>query len=116
MKTKKELLEERAALIAEIDGADEKRFAEIKTKLAKIDYTVEQLNADEARKAQDDHDAELRAAREKTPKPDDKGTEERGKQIIATNGANAHNGVATPDMDKATALRYARSADRKSVV
>ena len=87
MKTKKELLEERAALIAEIDGADEKRFAEIKTKLAKIDYTVEQLNADEARKAQDDHDAELRAARDKTPKPDDKGAEERGKQIIATNGA-----------------------------
>lgn len=115
MKTKKELLEERAALIAEIDGADEKRFAEIKTKLAKIDYTVEQLNADEARKAQDDHDAELRAARDKTPKPDDKGAEERGKQIIATNGANAHNGVATPDMDKATALRYARSAFGKQV-
>ena len=29
MKTKQELLEERAALIAEIDGADEKRFAKI---------------------------------------------------------------------------------------
>ena len=115
MKTKQELLEERAALIAEIDGADEKRFAEIKARVAKIDYAVEQLDVDAARKAQDDHDAELRAAREKTPKPADNGAEERGKQIIAANGANAHNGVATPDMDKATALRYARSAFGKQV-
>ena len=115
MKTKQELLEERAALIAEIDGADEKRFAEIKARVAKIDYAVEQLDVDAARKTQDDHDAELRAAREKTPKPADNGAEERGKQIIAANGANAHNGVATPDMDKATALRYARSAFGKQV-
>ena len=44
--TKQELLNKRAALIAEIDGADEKRFAEIKAELAKVDYQIELCESD----------------------------------------------------------------------
>lgn len=66
----KQLLEKRAALLAEINKpeTDEKRFAEIQSEIAKINFTIEQLKADEARAAKDADEAqkaaEQRAARE----------------------------------------------------
>ena len=48
--TIKELTEKRKALIVEIDSADEKRFAEIKSEVEKIDYQIRELkNSDEER-------------------------------------------------------------------
>lgn len=113
--TKQELLNKRAALIAEIDNADEKRFAEIKAELAKVDYQLELAESDEQRAAKTNADDEQRAAREKTPTPTDKGTDERGKQIIASNGVAGTVSVATPEISKETALRYAKSAFGKEV-
>ena len=60
--TIKELLEKRSKLLSEIDGADEKRFGEIKLELDKIDFQMKQAEAEE-RKAEEE--AEKRAAREK---------------------------------------------------
>lgn len=113
--TKQELLNKRAALIAEIDGANEKRFAEIKAELAKVDYQIELCESDEQRAAKTNADDEQRAARDKTPAPADNGTDERGKQIIANNGNAAATGVATAEMSKETALRFAKSAFGKQV-
>lgn len=113
--TKQELLNKRAALIAEIDGANEKRFAEIKAELAKVDYQIELCESDEQRAAKTNADDEQRAARDKTPAPADNGTDERGKQIIANNGNAAAKGVATAEMSKETALRFAKSAFGKQV-
>lgn len=113
--TKQELLNKRAALIAEIDGADEKRFAEIKAELAKVDYQLELADGDEKRAAKNNADDNDRAARDKTPTPAESGADERGKQIIANNGNVATTGVATADMSKETALRFAKSAFGKQV-
>lgn len=113
--TKQELLNKRAALIAEIDGADEKRFAEIKTELAKVDYQLELADGDEQRAAKSTQDDNDRAARDKTHTPAENGADERGKQIIASNGNAPANGVATAEMSKETALRFAKSAFGKQV-
>ncbi len=58
MKTLKELLEQRAKLLAEVDGADEKRFDEIQFEIRKVDALIT-----EAKKAEADNEAEERAAR-----------------------------------------------------
>ncbi|MCM1218005.1 MAG: phage major capsid protein [Lachnospiraceae bacterium] len=113
--TKQELLNKRAALIAEIDGADEKRFAEIKAEIAKVDYQLGLAADDEQRAAKDNHDDEQRAARDKTVTPPVNGADERGAQIIASNGDVPVKGVATADMAKETALRFAKSAFGKQV-
>ncbi|MBD5086691.1 MAG: phage major capsid protein [Clostridiales bacterium] len=60
--TIKELLEKRSKLLSEIDGADEKRFAEIKLELDKIDFQMKQAEDEERKKKEE---AEERAAREK---------------------------------------------------
>nr|WP_315022900.1 phage major capsid protein [uncultured Aminipila sp.] len=49
MKTIKELLELRAALLAEIDGANEARFAEIQLEMRKLDLQIAEAKAEEAR-------------------------------------------------------------------
>jgi len=46
----KELLEKRAALLAEVDGADEKRFAEIELETRKLDMQIEEARKAEAPK------------------------------------------------------------------
>ena len=75
--TIKELTEKRKALIVEIDSADEKRFAEIKSEVEKIDYQIRELkNSDEERTAKE-KEAEERAAR----LPSEGVTETRGKTI-----------------------------------
>lgn len=113
--TKQELLNKRAALIEEIDAANEKRFAEIKADLAKIDYQLELAENDEKRTAFEHAADEQRAARTKTPAPSENAADDRAKQIIASNGNAPVTGVATAEMDKKTALRYARSAFGKQV-
>ena len=67
----KELLEKRSALLAEVDSADEKRFAEIQTEISKIDLKIAEARKDAAEaekraKAEADANAEAekRAAEE----------------------------------------------------
>ncbi len=113
--TKQELIAKRAALLAEVDGADEKRFAEIKASVAKLDYQIEQKEKDEQRDEQEQHEAELRAAREQNPAPaDNNNGEQRGKQIIMDNGSGTP-APAEVEMDAAKALRYAKIAFGKQV-
>lgn len=47
MKTLKELLEMRAKLLGEVDGADEKRFAEIQLEMRKLDMQIEEKKKEE---------------------------------------------------------------------
>lgn len=47
MKTLKELLEMRAKLLGEVDGADEKRFAEIQLEIRKLDMQIEEKKKEE---------------------------------------------------------------------
>jgi HK97 family phage major capsid protein len=66
--TVKELKERRAALLKEVTGADEKRFAEIKNEVAKIDFQIEACEREEREAANtaaanERREAELRAAR-----------------------------------------------------
>lgn len=113
MKTIKELTEKRASLLAEIDGADEKRFAEIKTEVAKVDYQIEEVKkADEARAAEEKA-AEERAARDPMGSGNDKpaDSDKRGKVTIFDNSIEER-GTA---MSKPDALRFAKSAFGKQV-
>lgn len=105
--TIKELTEKRKALIVEIDSADEKRFAEIKSEVEKIDYQIRELkNSDEERTAKE-KEAEERAAR----LPSEGVTETRGKTILFS----GENIPQEKEMDKKTALRFAKSALGKQV-
>lgn len=62
--TKKELVEQRKALIAEIDNADEKRLAEIETELKRNALKIAEIEAEERDNAADEQAAtEERAAR-----------------------------------------------------
>lgn len=118
-KTIKELIEQRdklnesrAKLVAEIDGADEKRFKEIKTEISKIDFKVAELNRniDEARAKEgaEKDEEEQRAAR--TPNGTPAGENNPNKVVLFDN-----NEQRTADADKATMLRAAKSALGKQV-
>ena len=62
--TIKELLEKRSKLLAEVEGADEKRFAQIKIEIEKLDYQIAEAKKDEEqRKADEETEKNLRAAR-----------------------------------------------------
>ena len=82
--TKQELIEQRKALVAEIDNADEKRLAEIETALKRNALKMAELESDENRGKADVEkaakDAEARAAR-----PDPTATPEN---TDAPNGKN----------------------------
>ncbi|MDE6200367.1 MAG: phage major capsid protein [Clostridiales bacterium] len=82
--TKKELVEQRKALIAEIDGADEKRLAEIETELKRNALKIAELDAEERSKAADDAAAaEARAARpDPTATPENGGTDGNNKVVL----------------------------------
>ena len=92
-----ELKKKRTALIAEIPSADEKRFAEIKSEIAKIDYAVSILNSgEEAERAAQKKAEEERAAREPNgakPATADPDAEvvSRGKQIIFSSQTTEEN-------------------------
>lgn len=103
----KELLEKRTALMAEVDAADDKRFAEIKQSVEKLDYQIAELEKEEARKLKDEKsDAEERAAR----KPNGDGSAK--KVVIFDNTNEERDGV---ELSKPDALRYAKTAFGKQV-
>ena len=108
------LNESRAKLVAEIDGADEKRFKEIKTEIAKIDFKVAEIDhsIDEARASEDaaKGEAEQRAARTPNGTPD--GDNNPNKVVLFDNNEQRK---ASEDADKATLLRAAKSALGKQV-
>lgn len=106
------LTEGRAKLVAEIDGADEKRFKEIKTEIAKTDFKIGELDRaiDEARAKEETEngEAEQRAAR--TPNGTPAGDNNPNKVVLFDN----HEQRAA-DADAATMLRAAKSALGKQV-
>lgn len=113
--TVKEIKEKRAALVAEVEGATEERFAQIKSEIAKYDFMLE-----EARKSEQISAAEQRAADEMAARDPNGGKEEedptpeqRGK-VLLFNGAKPQTSE-DKDLDKPTALRYAKSAFGKQV-
>lgn len=114
--TIKELKEKRAALVAEVEGATEERFAEIKKEIAKCDFMI-----DEARKADEASAAEQRAAEERAARDPNGGkdddadpapaSEQRGK-VVLFDGAKPEE---VAGMSKADALRFAKTAFGKQV-
>ncbi len=63
MKTLTELLEQRSKLLEEVESADEKRFAQIKIDMEKLDFQITEAKAAEQRKAEEELAANARAAR-----------------------------------------------------
>ncbi len=112
--TKKELVEQRKALIAEIDNADEKRLAEIETELKRNALKIAELDAEERGKAADD----AAAAEERAARPDPTATPENGS---GTDGNNKVVLFNTTDEKRETAakdvaeLRTAKIAFGKQV-
>ena len=113
--TIKELKEKRAALVAEVEGATEERFAEIKKEIAKYDFMI-----DEARKADEASAAEQRAAEERAARDPNGGkddgadpapaSEKRGFVVLDNKITEEAAG-----MSKSDALRFAKSALGKQV-
>lgn len=101
----KKLIERRAAYLAEIEKpeTDEKRFAELRTEIAKVDFSIEETKREIA---EEEREEELRAARKPNATPETD-AEKRGKEITIFNGANA---ADTAELSKPDALRYAKSA------
>lgn len=115
--TIKELKEKRAALLAEVEGADEKRFAEIKGEVERINYQISELGSDEeTRNAEEERAAELRAAREPSGNAEEEetpGVEKRSKGKVVLFDSAAYKPDA--ELSKADALRFAKSAFGKQV-
>ena len=114
--TIKELKEKRAALVAEVEGATEERFAEIKKEIAKCDFMI-----DEARKADEASAAEQRAAEERAARDPNGGKDddadpapapEKRRKVVLFDGAKPEE---VAGLSKADALRYAKSAFGKQV-
>ena len=114
--TVKEIKEKRAALVAEVEGATEERFAEIKSEIAKYDFMLEEARKSESTAAAEQRAAEERAARDPNGGKDDEdpAPEQRGKDIIIFNGVNSQTSE-DKDLDKPAALRFAKSAFGKQV-
>lgn len=101
--TIKELNEKRATLLLEVEGADEKRFAEIKAEVERVNYQIAQCENEEARLKRA---AELRSAREPS------GAAVPSAEAVLlfdTRGADAR-GERSPDV-----LRRAKAAFGKQV-
>ena len=114
--TVKEIKEKRAALVAEVEGATEERFAQIKSEIAKYDFMLEEARKSENNAAEEQRAADERAARDPNAgkDDDDPASEQRGKQVLMFNGANPQTSE-DKDLDKPAALRYAKSAFGKQV-
>lgn len=64
MKTLQELRAEKNELMAQIDGATAEQFAELRTKVEKINLQIKEAETAENERKQEKTDAEMRAARE----------------------------------------------------
>ena len=112
--TKKELVEQRKALIAEIDNADEKRLAEIETELKRNALKIAELDAEERGKAADD----AAAAEERAARPDPSANPENAtdagdkNKVVLFNTADEKREMAAVD---AAELRTAKIAFGKQV-
>lgn len=108
--TVKEITEKRAALVAEVEGATEERFAEIKKEIAKYDFMLAEAKKNEERAAED------LAAREANGSKTDENNapETRSNNIVVFNGGNPQTSE-DKELDEVTALRFARSAFGKQV-
>ena len=106
----KNLQERRAACLAEIDKpeTDEKRFAELRGEIAKIDFSIEETKR---AIADEEHEEELRAARTPNGSPETD-AEKRGKEITIFNGVSVGD---TAELSKPDTLRFAKSALGKQV-
>ncbi len=114
--TIKELKEKRAALLAEVESADEKRFAEIRGEVERINYQISEIgNDEETRAAEEERAAELRAAREPSGsvEENDPAVEKRSKGTVTLFDSAAYKPDA--ELNKADALRFAKSAFGKQV-
>ena len=101
------LLERRAALMAEVEKpeTDEKRFAELRAEIAKIDFAIEDA---EKQLAKEEREEEERAARKPNSDP---APETRGKGITLFNGATEN----AADLTKPELLRHAKTALGKQI-
>ena len=114
--TIKELKEKRAALVAEVEGATEERFAEIRKEIAKYDFMIDEAKKADEASAAEQRAAEERAARDPSGGKDDgadpaPAPEQRGKVVVFDNKAIEE----AAEMSKADALRFAKSAFGKQV-
>lgn len=64
MKTLQELRAEKAELMAQIDGATAEQFAELRTKIEKVNLQIKEAETAENERNKEKADAEMRAARE----------------------------------------------------
>ena len=115
--TKQELIEQRKALVAEIDNADEKRLAEIETALKRNALKMAELESDENRDKADAEkaakDAEARAARPDPTAPPENADAPNGKnKVVLFNTADEKRETAVVD---AAELRTAKIAFGKQV-
>lgn len=115
--TKQELIEQRKALVAEIDNADEKRLAEIETALKRNALKMAELESDENRDKADAEkaakDAEARAARPDPTTPPENADAPNGKnKVVLFNTADEKRETAVVD---AAELRTAKIAFGKQV-
>ena len=111
---KKELVEQRKALIAEIDNADEKRLAEIETELKRNALKIAELDAEERGKAADGAAAaEERAARpDPTANPENATDATDKNKVVLFNTVDEKREMAAVD---AAELRTAKIAFGKQV-
>ena len=114
--TVKEIKEKRAALVAEVEGATEERFAQIKSEIAKYDFMLEEARKSEETTEAEQREAEARAARDPNggKEDEDPTPEQRGKKIVMFGGADSQTSE-DKEFDKPTALRHAKSAFGKQV-
>lgn len=115
--TKQELIEQRKALVAEIDNADEKRLAEIETALKRNALKMAELESDENRGKADVEkaakDAEARAARpDPTATPENTDAPNGKNKVVLFNTADEKRETAVVD---AAELRTAKIAFGKQV-
>lgn len=112
--TKKELVEQRKALIAEIDNADEKRLAEIELELKRNELKIAELDAEERGKAADEQAAaEERAARpDPTANPENPAGDDSKNKVVLFNTADEKRETAAKDVAE---LRTAKIAFGKQV-
>lgn len=115
--TKQELIEQRKALVAEIDNADEKRLAEIETALKRNALKMAELESDENRDKADAEkaakDAEARAARpDPTATPENTDAPNGKNKVVLFNTADEKRETAVVD---AAELRTAKIAFGKQV-
>lgn len=115
--TKQELIEQRKALVAEIDNADENRLAEIETALKRNALKMAELESDENRDKADAEkaakDAEARAARpDPTATPENTDAPNGKNKVVLFNTADEKRETAVVD---AAELRTAKIAFGKQV-